>query len=1045
MTRLVKHSETFFSFHHTKSNRISTIGHSICLIIVCFLITANLISAQMVNGESADKSFEPYFQQTVNTTIDVSLDDVKHRLDGTISMDYINNSPDVLDTIFIHLWANAYKDRTTAFAKQQLRNKSTKFHYAQDSSRGNFEALDFKVDGQSVQHQYFENNPDIVFIILPESLRPAGQVTISTPLKLKIPASFSRLGHGGTSYQMTQWFPKPAVYDRDGWHPMPYLNQGEFYSEFGSYDVTITLPENYVVASTGVLQNESEILFLEEKMKETKARAQDSIRDNSFPESSSKMKTIRYLAENVHDFGWFADKRFYVEKGQVTLSNGKYVDTYVFYTDTEKSMWQDALGYVDRSVKFYSEKVGNYPYPHATAVQSALSAGGGMEYPMITVIGAMGQPQALDGVITHEVGHNWFYGILGFNERDHPWLDEGLNSYYDHRYDQLYYDAPMTMGLPERIVGNLPTSAMQFILRAQMKRGHAQDPSLHSAEFSNINYFLGCYEKPALAFEFLEQYLGVERFDKIMHSLYDKWEFKHPGPDDVIAHFNKESGEDLSWFFDGFIYSSDEVNYKISNIKQEGENYKIKIKNTGDVNAPFPITAYKKGTAVETKWYDSVESSNVVDFPNGDYDYFVVDSSYTMLDWNMDNNYKKSKGINMPKIGYATGFDRMDKKQLYLLPALGYNVNDGFMAGLHLNNLSLPYPRLKFVANTMYGFNSQKIVGTALLQYDQVVHKGALQRVSYKIGSKQFSLSENRIDETRADYGTITPSVAFHLVHGEGSLWTSKIELKNTFVRISNFEAGLENGGVTSDNIYTKASYDIQHASVLAPFKASFSAEYANYENVFPEERLQSVRLDLEAKQTYAFMKKKNLSVRFYGAVFPYTEFDNTTGNNASYGGVNNNINLIHTADADHAFEDYFFGRDRQGGVNANQVGQRFGAFKVAGQDVSANHLGQSDQAAFAVNLVTDIPIKRIPSLFKLYFDYGGYMSNRQTSIGHEFETIYRGGIMFNGLDFVNVYFPIFQSENIRVAQPGNYFSRVSFTFDLNKLNLIDLYNNYRI
>ena len=107
--------------------------------------------------------------------------------------------------------------------------------------------------------------------------------------------------------------------------------------------------------------------------------------------------------------------------------------------------------------------------------------------------------------------------------------------------------------------------------------------------------------------------------------------------------------------------------------------------------------------------------------------------------------------------------------------------------------------------------------------------------------------------------------------------------------------------------------------------------------------------------------------------------------------------------------------------------------------------MGQSDQAAFAVNLVTDIPIKKIPSLFKLYFDFGGYMSNRQTSIGHEFETIYSGGIMFNGLDFVNVYFPILMSENIRVSQPVNYFSRVSFTFDLNKLNLIDLYNNYKI
>ncbi|MBK8654348.1 MAG: hypothetical protein IPN20_10680 [Haliscomenobacter sp.] len=151
------------------------------------------------------------------------------------------------------------------------------------------------------------------------------------------------------------------------------------------------------------------------------------------------MKTIRYTADNVHDFAWFADKRFRVQKGQVVQPSGAVTDTWVMFTDEEEDLWKDALSYVNRAVAFYSSLVGEYPYPHATAVQSALSAGGGMEYPMITVIGLSGNAQGLDEVITHEVGHNWFYGVLGFNERDHAWMDEGINSYYDHRYSRAYY------------------------------------------------------------------------------------------------------------------------------------------------------------------------------------------------------------------------------------------------------------------------------------------------------------------------------------------------------------------------------------------------------------------------------------------------------------------------------------------------------------------------------------------------------------------------------------------------------------------------------
>ncbi len=993
----------------------------------------------------AQKEQAPYFQQEVNTTIDVSLDDVNHTLNGTIKIQYINNAPKPLDTLFIHLWANAYKDRTTAFAKQQLRNKSKKFHYSKPEQKGNFEGIAFKIDGRDVNYQYYQGNKDIAIILLPKSLNPGEEMIIETPLNLQIPSSFSRLGHVGTSYQMTQWFPKPAVYDRDGWHPMPYLNQGEFYSEFGSYDVSITLPENYVVCATGTLKTDSEYQFLERKIEETKARAQDTTRDTSFPESSETMKTIRYTAENCHDFGWFADKRFYVEKGSVPLSNGKVVDTWVFYTDTEKDLWQDALGYVNRSVRFYSDMVGNYPYPHATAVQSALSAGGGMEYPMITVIGAMGNAHALDGVITHEVGHNWFYGILGFNERDHAWLDEGINSYYDHRYDQLYYDKPMSMGLPAAFTNHLETSGMQFALMAQIKRGHDQAPSLHAADFESTNYFFSCYEKPALAFEFLEQYLGAERFDAIMHSLYEQWEFKHPGPQDVIDHFNRESGEDLSWFFDGFIYSNDEVDYKVNKISKKDNNYEIKVSNQGDIASPFPVTAYKDGAAVETKWFEPTEKSNTYDFPVGDYDYIVIDSSHTMLDINRFNNYKKFKGINLPTVRLLGGVDNSRKKQLFVLPAPLYNRYDGFMLGLHVNNYAVPFPRLKASINTVYGFNSKLIAGTARLQYDHPVKKGKLQRVSYKLTSRQFSL--DRVDDldNRSNYGTITPSVKLYFLHNQSSLWTSSAELKSTFVRLSEYVQNESTFG-PDNSVFTELNYRVRHASSLHPFVLETSVEHMSYPRILggvENGNDNAVKVDLAIKQSYEYMRDRKVSVRVYAAAMPvssnasYTTINNTTaGNNA-------NINLVYNGFADYAFDDFFLGRHEQTGFFSAQVKNKDGGFKLAGIDPGS--IGQSDRFAYSINLVSDLPIKKLPNLFKLYFDYGGYMINRQSNAERSIENIYSGGIMFNFMDAISIHFPLINSSNITAIQGSNYFPKISFTLDLDRLDVVDLYNNFRI
>ena len=204
-----------------------------------------------------------YFQQEVNHRINVRLNDKSHTLSAFEEIEYINNSPYSLDTIYFHLWPNAYESSFSALGRQKLADGDIDFHFSNAESKGYIDSLDFHVDGVKAQFEYHKSHLDIGYLILNTPVLAGGKVMITTPFRVKIPdAAFSRLGHVGESYMITQWFPKPAVYDRKGWHPMPYLNQGEFYSEFGTYDVSISVPKNYVVGATGDLQNQGELDFL---------------------------------------------------------------------------------------------------------------------------------------------------------------------------------------------------------------------------------------------------------------------------------------------------------------------------------------------------------------------------------------------------------------------------------------------------------------------------------------------------------------------------------------------------------------------------------------------------------------------------------------------------------------------------------------------------------------------------------------------------------------------------------------------------------------
>jgi aminopeptidase N len=273
------------------------------------------------------------------------------------------------------------------------------------------------------------------------------------------------------------------------------------------------------------------------------------------PTSAGPTKTLKYYAEQVPDFAWFADKDFVVQYDTVQLSTGKVIDAFSYYHNKKNTIWENSIDYVKEGVRKYSEWVGEYGYPVVQAVEGpANNSSGGMEYPMVTLITSpSAKKEALDGVIAHEIGHNWFMSMLGSNERLHTWMDEGLNTYVQFRYEAEKYRYNSIFGeeVPADLKKLPPDQFLEIIYGAIGKSLPMQSAMETPADkFPNSDeYGLVSYVKTALWLYMLEASVGKDKVDAALQNYFSKWKFKHPEPEDMQAAFEEAIGGNLAKFF----------------------------------------------------------------------------------------------------------------------------------------------------------------------------------------------------------------------------------------------------------------------------------------------------------------------------------------------------------------------------------------------------------------------------------------------------------------------------------------------------------------
>ncbi|MEX1187941.1 MAG: M1 family metallopeptidase [Bacteroidia bacterium] len=993
-------------------------------LLLCFL--AGSISAQ-----------QSYFQQEVNYKIDVRLDDQNHRLEGFEEFKYTNNSKETLSEIWIHLWPNAYKDDQTAFAKQELISGSTKFHFSNKEDRGFIDSLNFTSSGKSIKLTYHPQYDDIAKLELNKPLAPGETITISTPFRVKIPISeFSRLGHANQQYQICQWYPKPAVYDAKGWHPMPYLNQGEFYSEFGSFEVNITLPENYVLASSGnMVPNKDEAKRIEENVRITKELMESGFpKSDSFPPSSKSFKTVSYKLDNAHDFAWFADKRYHILRDSVVLKNsGRKIYTYSYFSNINAKDWSKGAEYVNDAVKYYSEWVGEYPYDVCKSVDGALSAGAGMEYPTITVISARGGPKALDNVTAHEVGHNWFYGILASNERDFPWMDEGMNSFYDERYTELKYGN-------SSILGDLVKSPIAKVFQLHKfrnedlqnvdylffaRRNQDQAMNLHSAQFNQINYGLTVYKKTAHVLSYLESWLGTSKFDEMMQAYYQKWKFKHPYPEDFKAHVKEFTGQDLEWLFNDLISSTKRVDYSIKKVsKQPNENY-ILVKNKGQILSPVSLTGYTADSSL-TFWYDGFKGTQKLSFPVGGFEKFSVNYTGSILDFNPKNDVVKAKGLFKKlgnfRPGLITGLEHPDITALYFVPTVGYNYYNGFMGGVALHNIGILRKHLEFVVNPMFAFNSSTLAGGAQIDYFIRPVDAFFKSITIRASGEQYAT------RLSPQLNRVVLGGTMEVMKRSSPLKKSlNIDFRHIYLRTENYLQPFETTQSVSENQFNQLLLKYENKRTLNPFDL-----IADFQQ---NKRFVKASITANYRVPYA-SKNKGLKIRVFAGSFLWKSND--------FGSAGPDVRFRlsgQNGSQDYLFDDLYLGRNETEGLLSQQMTVSDGGFKVF------SFRGQTSDYLATVNLTSTIPGK-IP--IRLFADIGHYFNGENFSGPSKADLInYNAGVSLSLINEVfEIYVPLLVSNAIKQTLETNnvvFGERIRFVLNFRLANPITQIRNLNL
>ena len=502
----------------------------------------------------------PGWQQSVSYDMEATLDTSLHQYHGVAKVTYKNNSPETLDKVFWHLFFNAFQPGSMMDVRSRTiedpdRRVGSRIVELPEEEWGWIHMERVRAFGQDAE---FEEDGTVLVVDLPKSLRPGKSVTFELAWTAQVPRQIRRSGwmnKEGVEYSMTQWYPRLCEFDHHGWHSNPYIGR-EFHGIWGDFEVTLDVPEGYVVAATGVKTSEKSV---------------------DGPLGTARTQST-FEAQDVIDFAWAADPDFISE----SVAVGDVELTLVHQADPEiDSNWTALAEYAAKAMTFINEDIGPYAYPQYTVAQGG---DGGMEYPMITLITGERSLRSLVGVTVHEMAHSWFQAMVATNESLHEWMDEGFTSWAESRCMAHLFADPMK-----------PSEDPHSWAYASYIRQHLsgnEEPLITHADHYKTNraYGVGAYSKGEVLVEQLGAIVGPEVRDAAMRRYFKEWSFKHPGPHDFKRVVERESGLELDWYFQDMMHTTNAVDYQVSGVQVHNDSAVIQLARSGGMAMPQDLT-----------------------------------------------------------------------------------------------------------------------------------------------------------------------------------------------------------------------------------------------------------------------------------------------------------------------------------------------------------------------------------------------------------------------------------------------------------------------
>ncbi len=520
-------------------------------------------SKTVSSSNQNDKTNTYYWQQHVDYKMEIDMDVNTYQYKGKQTLVYTNNSPDVINKVFYHLYFNAFqpgsemdvRSQTIADSDYRVQDRISKL---KPNEIGYINVASLKQNGTTINHKTVGT---VLEVDLAKPIQPGEKVTFDMVFDAQVPVQIRRSGRNnkeGVALSMTQWYPKLAEYDFEGWHADPYIGR-EFHSVWGDFDLKLTIDKNYVVGGTGYLQGE--------------------------PEVKGNKKTLRFKAPKVHDFTWAADPDYIHDTMQVP--NGPMLHFYYkndLPADNLK-FWKEFQPKVVKLMHCFSEHIGEYPYEQYSVIQGG---DGGMEYAMCTLITGKRKLGSLVGVTAHELAHTWFQFLLATNESKHEWMDEGFTSYIS----DLAMNKVMNQNKEHPTIGAYNS---YFHL---VNSGKEQPQTTHSDRYEyNYAFGVSAYSKGEVFLAQLGYIIGENNLKNTLKKYYKDWAFKHPTPNDFIRCAEKVSGMELDWYLMDWTQTTNTIDYGIKNVSENNNITTVGLERIGLMPMPIDIEVeYTDGT-----------------------------------------------------------------------------------------------------------------------------------------------------------------------------------------------------------------------------------------------------------------------------------------------------------------------------------------------------------------------------------------------------------------------------------------------------------------